>query len=95
MSDFWKIETRAGAPLVSADRMIVPFAQSLSFRIPVVNLGLVWNRPVSILIRDGNGQEQVLPISDVTRRVELALLFSSLASILALRVIFGWLRRTH
>jgi hypothetical protein len=48
---------------------LLPFAQSVSFRLPVFNLGLVWNRPVSVLVTDADGREQVLVVHDPTRQI--------------------------
>ncbi len=81
-----QIETRAGEPIVSGDTKIIPMARSLRIRNPGWHNGLVWNRPVAIVVQTGDGQEQVLPVRDVTRQAQVALLVSSL-----IVVLLGWL----
>jgi hypothetical protein len=62
------IETRGGEPISVKDTQLVPFHQVLQIRFPGLQGGLVWNRPVSILTVDADGQEQVVPVHDVTRQ---------------------------
>ncbi len=67
---------------VSGDRVAVgnvsvtPQSQALIVRAPFG--GLVWNRPVAILVQRGHQTERI-PIVDVTRMAQLALLGLSLA----------------
>jgi len=35
----------------------------------MINFGLVWNRPISILTIEADGKEQVIPIRDRTREI--------------------------
>ncbi len=69
-----RMETRAGKPLHAAGRKITPFSQALILNFPGAPAGLVWNRPVSVLVRESDGSEIVIPVIDYTRRAELALL---------------------
>jgi hypothetical protein len=69
MPDFIRIETHSTRPIKHQGRQLVAFAQSVNLRIPGLHIGLVWNRPVSLLVIDSNGQEQVLQIKDPTRQI--------------------------
>src|SRR5512135_3097924 len=75
---FLEIETRAGNPIQSGQFNIVPFAQVMHISLPILNDGLVWNRPISVLITGTDGQEELLPIRDYTRRIQWALWCTSL-----------------
>jgi hypothetical protein len=69
MPDFLRVETRAGSPVVVNGIQLLPFATSLKLFIPFLHLGLVWNRPSSILLNRENGEELVIPIRDRTREI--------------------------
>ena len=64
----WK--TNSGNPIVIHDNTITPQAKALIIKLPF--FGFVWNRPVAILV-EKNGQQQRLPIIDVTRMALLVL----------------------
>lgn len=68
MTEFLNVEIRAGQPVQVGKRTITPFAQSFQLTFPGWIGGLIWNRPVSVLVQDEDGQEEVIPISDVTRQ---------------------------
>jgi hypothetical protein len=74
MSPLVAIETRAGEPIQAGNRTLIPFARSLRFQLPGRPGGLIWTCPASLLVKDSDGQEQVLPIPDITRRIQLGLL---------------------
>lgn len=68
-------ENIAGDPIFAGNVKIIPFARVLRLRNPWwVNWGLVWNRPVSVLVVRADGQEQVLPVRDLTRWIQISLL---------------------
>ncbi len=62
-----RYETRAGQPIQAAGRRITPFSKALIIRFPGFPGGLIWNRPVSVAVTGEDGQEQVIPVVDVTR----------------------------
>lgn len=75
-------QTVLGDRVVVGDVSITPQSQALVIRAPFG--GLVWNRPVAILVQRGEQADRI-PIVDVTRVAQLILLSISLAfSILAL-----------
>jgi hypothetical protein len=69
----WK--TISGDKVTVRDVTITPQSRALTVRWP--HGGLVWNRPVGILV-EGGGQTQHIPIVDVTRMAQLGLLGLSL-----------------
>lgn len=64
-------QTVSGRPVPVGDVTVTPQSQALVIRWPYG--GIVWNRPVAILVEHG-GQTERVPIVDVTRIVQLALL---------------------
>ena len=69
MPGLFRIETHAGTPIAMNGVRLFPFAESLRLFLPMMNFGLVWNRPVSILAIGADGEEQVIPIRDRTREI--------------------------
>lgn len=64
---------------------LVPVSKSLCLRAMGFPLGLRWERPVGVLVKDNAGGEQFVPIIDVTRRAQLALLLLTAAFWLLIR----------
>jgi hypothetical protein len=74
-------ETRAGEAVQAGARCLVPYSKVLRLQVPGWRGGgLVWNRPVGVLVTEANGQETMLPVRDITRYVELLLLAAGLVS---------------
>jgi hypothetical protein len=73
-------ETKAGKPILFGGTTIVPFANSIMVRIPFIQGGLVWNRPVAVAVQSAQDQEYILPIQDVTRQILFALIGASMIS---------------
>ena len=80
------VEIRAGDPISINEHTITPFAQSMQVTIPGMNGGLIWNRPVSILVQTKDGEEQVLSVPDVTRQTIWTLFGATI-----LITLFAWL----
>lgn len=84
MTELLNVEVRAGNPIAMGDRTVTPFAQSIQMKFPGLSGGLIWNRPVSILVQTNEGEERVLAVPDVTRQVIWALVgMSVLTALLA------------
>ena len=75
--------TESGEPLRAGAVTVRPQSQALRLQLPFG--GFVWNRPVAVLVEDGEGTRRV-PIHDVTRIALLAL-----AGVAALFTLLGWL----
>jgi len=86
MTNFLNVEVRAGDPIAIGDRTVTPFAQSFQIKFPGMNGGLIWNRPVSILVQTNEGEECVLAVPDVTRQ-----LIWTLAAMSIITALLGWL----
>ena len=73
LDNFLHIENRAGRSIQSGAYRIVPVSQSVRLSAPGLPGGLIWNRPVSVVVTTPDGQEQVLPIRDLTRIAQLTI----------------------
>ena len=93
MLDFLHIETQPGQPIIAHGMRLLPFAQCMTLRFPVSNFQLIWNRPVSVLATDANGQEQVFYVQDVTRKIVWTL-YGTMVIIAVLTALRNFKRRT-
>lgn len=93
MTEFLNVEIRAGQPVQVGRRIITPFAQSFQLTFPGWIGGLIWNRPVSVLVQDEDGQEEVIPIPDVTRQTIWAFAGFSLVLMLVSWILVKLYRR--
>lgn len=64
-------QTLSGEQITLGDTRITPQTQALVVRWP--HGGFVWNRPTAVIVERG-GKTERIPIVDVTRIVQLALL---------------------
>jgi hypothetical protein len=100
MAPIFSFETQAGEPIQHGSVTLVPFARTwrilLPFKSPGVNtgFGLAWSRPVSVLAVTEDGQEQVIPVRDVTRQAQVGLLGACIGMMIFMLVITG-LRSTR
>jgi hypothetical protein len=62
-----RIETRTSPPIKIPDAQLYVRSRLVQLRFPIVNGGLIWNRPAAIVVRPLNGQEKVIPVLDMTR----------------------------
>jgi hypothetical protein len=68
-------------PLTVGDVTVTPWARALVVRLP--RGGFVWNRPTAVTVQRA-GAERRLPVVDVTRLLQLALL--ALAAAIAIAI---------
>ena len=68
-----RIETRTGPPIKIPDGQLYVRSRLVQLRFPPANWGLIWNRPVAIVVRPSTGQEKVIPVLDMTRIAVLTL----------------------
>jgi hypothetical protein len=73
-----QVETTTGRPIRAAGQVIVPLARVVRLRLPLLHGGVIWNRPIAVLVRSEDGSEYEVPIHDVTRRVQLIALAAGL-----------------
>lgn len=81
----FSLETHEGKPIQVGQNLITPISQTFQLTIPGFTGGLIWNRPVAVRVKTTDGQEQNLPVQDVTRLVLLGILgFSLLVALLSI-----------
>ena len=68
-----RIETRTSPPIMIPEGQLYVRSRLVQLRFPPANGGLIWNRPVAIVVRPLNGQEKVIPVLDITRIVVFTL----------------------
>lgn len=73
-------QTVSGDRVTAGHVTLTPQSQALTLRWP--NGGLVWNRPVAVLV-ERDGQSERIPIVDVTRLAQVGLLGLSVFFVLA------------
>jgi hypothetical protein len=76
---FISVETLPGETIQAGTNKITPVSQSIKLIPPGAKGGLIWNRPLSVLVEGADGSERVLPVIDVTRIAQLVLLAMGLA----------------
>lgn len=65
-------------PILFGARRMVVRSHAIQLSLPFVKGGVVWNRPFAVQVQEGNGQEQSLPVVDVTRIAQLLILAAGL-----------------
>lgn len=70
--------TVPGRPIPVASGTIVPLARRWLLRLPGDHGGLIWKRPLGVLVRGSDGTERRLAVTDWTRIGQLALLVGAL-----------------
>jgi hypothetical protein len=71
VADVFQLQTVTGHPVQAGDITVTPQSQALIVRVPFG--ALVWRRPTAILVERA-GRSFRIPIVDVTRAIQLALL---------------------
>ena len=83
-TSFLSIETHTSHPIRINNPKVSLRSQVVQLRLPVINGGLIWNRPRAVVVRTSDGQEQILPVPDLTRIAILILAGLSFASMFLL-----------
>ena len=68
-----RVETLTGQSIRVKNTQVRVRSQVIQFRLPMANGGLIWNRPVAVLVRTSDGHEQMLTVPDLTRIAVLIL----------------------
>lgn len=63
-------ELQAGESISVGDVRLIPFMRSSRLTFPGGLFRLFWNRPASVLLVSPDGTEQVIPVPDLTRRIQ-------------------------
>ena len=72
-SSLLHIETLTSPLIAIQDTQYYLRSQLVQLRLPAVNGGLIWNRPLAVVLRTSDDQEKIVPIADVTRTAMFAL----------------------
>jgi len=89
MSQPWiRSETEAGHTVSRGGTHVMPLSRSLCFQPAGLPFGLIWNRPMSVVVRTADGEVQEIPVPDVTRRRQITWLFVGLFGSLLLWFLF-------
>ncbi len=67
-------QTSAGKPVNAGEVIIYPVARSYRINFPAARGGIVWNRPLAVIVEDSSGSRQIIPIQDRTRQLQIAFL---------------------
>lgn len=86
---FLRVETSSADPMMVGEMVVTPRVQSLKLVVPGIHGGLVWNRPVSVLVQQPSGKAQKRLVLDITRLWE----FGLAGGCLAVLVFFVLVRR--
>lgn len=81
-------KTRAGEPVEVNDLTIYPVARSYRVNMPGARGGIIWNRPMAVIVEDPAGHRQVIPIVDRTRQLQIAILSAGMLGTLLTWLIF-------
>ena len=81
-------ETSAGEPVQVNNLTVYPVARSYRINMPGARVGVVWNRPLAVIVEDNQGTRQVLTVIDRTRRLQIAILGAGLVITLLTWLIF-------
>ncbi len=71
-------EIRTGETQHVGDYDITPQTNVLLVKLRGQHGGLIWNRPKAVIVRKIDGEENVLPIQDVTRNIMWGMLAGGL-----------------
>lgn len=67
------IQNKSGAEILAGEQRITPISQVVQVRLPGMQGGFVWNRPLAVRVQAADGSQQVLPVEDITRITQLSL----------------------
>ncbi len=80
--DWFRIEVRSGAPIQAGVNVLTPHSLVAQGLWPwQAKRGFIWNMPVWVTVRTPEGGERRLPVIDVTRLSQLAVVVWGLFTI--------------
>ncbi len=84
-----QVETRAGEPIRAFGAEIIPFSRAMILRFPGNSGGVIWNRPISVLVGTGGEHEEILRVRDVTRLAQVIILSAGLLGSVLIWLLFN------
>jgi hypothetical protein len=67
-------QTNWGEPVNTGDVNVYPVARSYRINFPAARGGIVWNRPLAVIVEDSHGSRRIIPVQDRTRQLQVAIL---------------------
>ena len=67
-----QIENRVGPEVKTPAGSLVTLSKAVIIGNPKNDGGFVWNWPQAVMLTTPSGEEQLVPIYDITRRIQLA-----------------------
>lgn len=86
-----QVDLESGRPIKAGSRTLTPQVQTVRLKSPRLKAGVVWRRPYAVVVAEAGGEETTLPVVDVTRVAQIAVL---LAGVLTVTIIW-FLRRSN
>ncbi len=80
--------SKTGEPQRIGRLELTPMNQVLKIRFPGNHGGLIWNRPKAVVVRSDDGQEQILPVPDITRIAIWAMLAGGILGAIVMGLTF-------
>ncbi|MCJ7535558.1 MAG: hypothetical protein WA997_11075 [Anaerolineales bacterium] len=81
-------QTSAGEPVEVNGLTVYPVARSYRINMPGARGGIVWNRPLAVIVEDADGTRQILPVIDRTRQLQIAIFSAGFIGTLLTWLIF-------
>ena len=81
-------EVRSGETQKVGELEITPTTNLLTIQLPGNHAVLIWNRPRAVIVRSPNGEEQILPVRDVTRLAIWSMLAGGLLGAIILGLMY-------
>ena len=82
-----RFEIQRGEPVTAGETQVTPLTKTFMLPIPGISGGLVWNRPFAVEVRTAGGEVWSLPVPDVTRQAQIALLAMGLIGVLLIGLV--------
>jgi hypothetical protein len=82
-----RFEIQHGEPVTAGGMQVTPVTKTLCVPLPGNAGGLIWNRPFAVEVRTADGKEWSLPVPDVTRQAQIALLAMGLIGVLLIGLV--------
>jgi hypothetical protein len=76
---------QSGEPIQFGSRRMVVRSHAIQLSLPFIKGGIVWNRPFALQVQEGDGQEQTLPVVDVTRIAQVLILAAGVMAAIFVR----------
>jgi len=83
----FQVNSQAGKPIFSGGIKITPISQAVRLQLPGAPFAFSWNRPVAVVVQTEKSAEQVLPVHDLTRTVQIAIAGLTLFSVALLLIL--------